>query len=951
MPTSIDELQIEIQGTAKDASATIKSLCDNLETLQTRISKLDASKFKSLSVNTSNLSANVKKMESVSKQVTESLEQITEKYKDLGKGFSFSGTFDSIQKQVDKYSNSLENAKLKKQELELSGKTEGNMYEYAIRDVIKYENILESLKNQLQEIQEIKPHIDINITGFSDMEEKVAEKIRTVSIPESSFNYDPEAMAAVFGETAREIQNYGQAIEQFGERAGMILNQTPEIKLNGAEEVENELSETEARFSSLGSSAKKVSDVIKNAFDGLLNIFKKIGSSLSSVVNKIKSSVKSFSKLTNVVKGSNNSFTKGLSTILKYGLGIRSLYTLFNKLRNAIKDGMNNLVQYSSETNSSVSLLNNSINQLKNAAASMVAPLLNAFAPALNQIIQMCINATNAVNQLLSALTGKSVWIKAKEQTEDYADSITDVGKSAKNSVSPLDELNILAQEETTGGSGISATDMFETVDIESQFNDMAKRIKDMWSNADFTELGTIIGTKLKNALDSINWEPIKQTASKIGTSIATFINGGVEVEDFGNSIGKTIGEGINTGISIANSFLDNTHWDSIGNFIGEGLNGIVDTVDWSGIGHLFSQKFNAIFETIGNVAITFDWENLGNSLSDSVNTFVEDFNWAENGKNLGELAKGFLDTIINFFEETDWQELGNNVAEFIGNIDWSGLFERLSEGIGAVLGGLSGTLWGLIEGSWEDVVEWWEDVAFKDGQFTMQGLLGGILEKINDIGTWIKENIFQPFIDGFKNTFEIHSPSKVMEELGRYIIGGLWKGINSAWTNITDFFSKKLSQLKETISNAWEDIISGVKFVWNTLANWLNEKLTWTIEPVVVAGKTLFEGTTISLGKIPTFQTGGFPEDGFFFANHSELVGQFSNGKTAVANNEQIVAGIKEGVKEAVSEILAPYLADIAESNREVANKEFATYIGDREIARANERGRRSMGYQLITT
>lgn len=51
------------------------------------------------------------------------------------------------------------------------------------------------------------------------------------------------------------------------------------------------------------------------------------------------------------------------------------------------------------------------------------------------------------------------------------------------------------------------------------------------------------------------------------------------------------------------------------------------------------------------------------------------------------------------------------------------------------------------------------------------------------------------------------------------------------------------------------------------------------------------------------TYATGGFPEDGLFFANHSEMVGKFSNGKTAVANNEQIVEGIKRGVSEAMNE------------------------------------------------
>lgn len=47
----------------------------------------------------------------------------------------------------------------------------------------------------------------------------------------------------------------------------------------------------------------------------------------------------------------------------------------------------------------------------------------------------------------------------------------------------------------------------------------------------------------------------------------------------------------------------------------------------------------------------------------------------------------------------------------------------------------------------------------------------------------------------------------------------------------------------------------------------------------------------------LPRFKDGGFPEDGLFYANHNELVGQFENGRTAVANNEQIIKGIQNGV------------------------------------------------------
>ena len=50
--------------------------------------------------------------------------------------------------------------------------------------------------------------------------------------------------------------------------------------------------------------------------------------------------------------------------------------------------------------------------------------------------------------------------------------------------------------------------------------------------------------------------------------------------------------------------------------------------------------------------------------------------------------------------------------------------------------------------------------------------------------------------------------------------------------------------------------------------------------------------------------------EFGLFMANHSELVGKFSNGKTAVANNDQIVSGISDGVSSANDKVVSAVLA-----------------------------------------
>lgn len=84
--------------------------------------------------------------------------------------------------------------------------------------------------------------------------------------------------------------------------------------------------------------------------------------------------------------------------------------------------------------------------------------------------------------------------------------------------------------------------------------------------------------------------------------------------------------------------------------------------------------------------------------------------------------------------------------------------------------------------------------------------------------------------------------------------------------------------------------IIRGI----NHITQGLSKLWDWTGIPAIPA---------IAEISLPTFATGGFPEDGLFMANRNELVGRFANGKTAVANNAQIVEGIKQGVIEAMQE------------------------------------------------
>ena len=121
--------------------------------------------------------------------------------------------------------------------------------------------------------------------------------------------------------------------------------------------------------------------------------------------------------------------------------------------------------------------------------------------------------------------------------------------------------------------------DMFETVDIDPKWKQMADWLKEMWGKKDFTELGSKLGEKLRDALESIPWDKIRQTSNDLGKAVATLINGFVEVERLGYDIGYTIAQGVNTVFEFINGFVHNLHWDSIGKFIADTFNGFFDII------------------------------------------------------------------------------------------------------------------------------------------------------------------------------------------------------------------------------------------------------------------------------------------------------------------------------------------------------------------------------------
>lgn len=736
-------------------------------------------------------------------------------------------------------------------------------------------------------------------------------------------------------------------------------------------------------FKAISFGAKGAVNVIKRILSVVSKIgsaFKKVGSAAKNVFNTANKLAHPFKTLKGLMGGDKNNSGMNMRRMIGSSIAFSAVFGAISKIKSAVKEGSDNLVQYSSSYNNSISGMVTSLLYLKNAFAVAFAPIVNVVAPYISKFIDMIASALNAVGQFTAALTGKGSTVQAKKSWYDYGKSLEDTGKKAndtkkklkdlKTNTLGIDQLNVLqpntddsSGNDSSGSSGKytgpSPSEMFETVSVSDSANKWADMFKKAWEDADFTEIGTIVGTKLKNALDNIPWDGIQETAQKIGKSVGTFITGFVEVPNLGWKIGSTVGEGINTGIDLANSFLDNTKWESVGVFIGDGLNGVVNTIDWQGLGHMFAEKSNAIFATIGEAARTFQWGDFEKDFTSSVNKFIDDFDWSENGARLGDLAIGLLDTIVQFLENVNWQELGDKCADFIGSIDWSGITSRLAEGIGAAVGGLSGFIWGFIKDAWEDAVKWWKDTAFEDGKFTISGLLKGIKEKLSDIGTWIIDHIFNPFINGFREAFGIHSPSTVMAEQGGYIMSGLLKGVTKKLQEILDFFGglkdsiaekftdikdklgEKFNDARKTIEGKFSDIgtwfgkrksniqdnmksistwfsdtfkkaYKGITSVFDKIgtyfekvAGWIESPVKGALNGVRKAVNWIYEKLGGKKDLIPKFATGtsGVSKDTFGVVNdqsgstYREMV-QFPNGKTIIPTGRNVVLPMPKGTK-----------------------------------------------------
>ena len=641
------------------------------------------------------------------------------------------------------------------------------------------ENMQEALRTlDTDGVSQMVNDLSQAIAYANDLSTIAAQKGITLRQPKSEWQeYPPSSfpeelrgngLSNAMSQTARETSNASNQLRQYNEDVSKVIRteqtfkdalaaaaQEPPIFRDMPEDI-NRLNRNMQKLPlSLSQLKSDISDLagIMGGFVGkaisVAGAIGKIGSFAAKVNKQILSFTKNFAKLSweflnfgsskNALSGLKSPFSQssaslgdfnkklkhGITTVLRYGFGIRSLYVLFNKLRSGIKDGINNLVVFSDRANKSLSLLTSDMSYVGNSVAAAFEPILNIVGPIIDQIVDYAVAGINAVGAFIASITGQTSYTVAVKNIKDYRDSLNgtaSAGDAASDATDKLkdktdelkrelmgfdeiekfsDDLNNAANSGSGSGSGSgngSGTEdpiLFTKKDIPGAVSNFADLVKDAWAKADFTDVGKIVGTKLRDALNSIDWEPIKEQANKIAKVTGTFINGFFETEGLDESVGRTLGEAVNTAVGAINTFIDTTHWASLGEFMSGGLRSAIATIDWNGLGKALNARYKALWSFLDGFVVdmskinfsgTTGWQEAGNALATTINSIFADRDYAKTGQTIAVGINGITSALTTGIAGIDFNSISKNFSNGINSvfykIDWQAIGTMLSDGM-----------------------------------------------------------------------------------------------------------------------------------------------------------------------------------------------------------------------------------------------------------------------------
>lgn len=413
---------------------------------------------------------------------------------------------------------------------------------------------------------------------------------------------------------------------------------------------------------------------------------------LLGVDNQQKKASKSGSKLNKSLKGTEKASRgarMGLGRMLATSILFSTVFRAISAVTGGLKEGMDNLAQYSDDTNKALSLLMSSMTQLKNSFGTAFSPLVEYAAPALAQFINLLSQAVTWTAQLLAALTGKDTFVKAVKVQQDYADSLNktkdetkDAAKETEKAIAPFDKLIQITtgKKKKEDKNELKPEDMFTTEEVSNDIKLQAEAIKNTLGKLfdplkeSWLQNGPQVMSSLQNTFSAI-----KQLAGDVGASFMQVWN----VEGYGKRITDDLL------ITFAN-----------------------------------------LTDTVGNLVRNFDtaWKS------------------GDTGTNIMRHLGDIILEITGFFREAS-----ESLKEWSADLDFTPLlesFDRMLVAIRPIVSDVGDAILWLLNNVLEPIAKWGIEQALPAVFNLIAAALKtvhSVIEALKPMGTWLWENFLQP--------------------------------------------------------------------------------------------------------------------------------------------------------------------------------------------------------------
>ena len=257
------------------------------------------------------------------------------------------------------------------------------------------------------------------------------------------------------------------------------------------------------------------------------------------------------------------------------------------------------------------------------------------------------------------------------------------------------------------------------------------------------------------------------------------------------------------------------------------------------------------VFNSVQNLLTNTDWNALGKNIADGFKRIDWISVFAGAAQIISDAILALLNLASGLVENIDWENLISQIQTsliaVVTNIDWSSVVSNAFNLLGAVIAasgllivGLAKSTWERLKSGFDSTKNYFDRYIQNAGGNIIQGLFNGIINALVNVGGWIYRNIFQPFIDGFKSAFGIHSPSTVMAKMGGYIVDGLINAVKVMPQKVINIFNS----LKSQITSWGSEMVSSIKKIGSNLIsglwNGIGDKVSWIINKIKGFGNSV---------------------------------------------------------------------------------------------------------------